>query len=403
VSTEYQYDLASRMTALIYRNALGPLGDLQYGYDAAGNRTSVGGSFARTLLPDGVATSTYDGGNRQLAFGPQTMTFDDNGNLLTQTDPSGTLTYTWDARNRRTGLSGSAVAASFGYDAFGRRAQKTLDGGTTAFLYDGLDIVKETDGAGDASYLRTLGIDEALVRTDAVDSVHFLADALGSTLALTDPTGATATTYTFEPFGRTETTGPGPNPFQYTGRENDGTGLYYYRARYYDPGRSRFVSEDPIGLDGGDINLYAFVANSPLSLIDPSGLDFRPGPRGYGRPWNPGGIPHYHSILPGSAGGALVNPSDPGLFPVTTHDKNPLKGNLCIKCNWSVMRTCAATAPNPATVWSCYLCDQARLNGTPAIAIPSCLQCAGSAAVKYGECFSRACGVGRTEGCGSCR
>jgi YD repeat-containing protein len=52
------------------------------------------------------------------------MTFDDNGNLLTQTDPSGTLTYTWDARNRLTALTGPSLIASFAYDGLGRRAQR---------------------------------------------------------------------------------------------------------------------------------------------------------------------------------------------------------------------------------------------------------------------------------------
>ena len=67
----------------MYRNALGQLGDLQYTYDATGNRVAAGGSFARTLLPDAVATATYDAANRQLAFGAQIMTFDDNGNIFT--------------------------------------------------------------------------------------------------------------------------------------------------------------------------------------------------------------------------------------------------------------------------------------------------------------------------------
>jgi RHS repeat-associated protein len=232
----------------------------------------VGGSFARTLLPDAITSATYDQGNRQLAFGASTMTFDDNGNLLTQTDPSGTLAYTWDARNRLTGLSGGSASASFGYDAFGRRAQKTIDSVTTAFRYDGLDIVKETDGVGDVSYLRTLGIDEVLTRTDSAETGQYLADALGSTMALTDSTGGATTTYTHEPFGRTAVEGTGINAFQYTGRENDGTGLYYYRARYYDPGRGRFISEDPIGFAGGDIDLYPYVIGNPSRWTDPLGL-----------------------------------------------------------------------------------------------------------------------------------
>jgi uncharacterized protein RhaS with RHS repeats len=60
----------------------------------------------------------------------------------------------------------------------------------------------------------------------------FLADALGSPVTLTDATGAPATSYTYAAFGDTATTGaPSANPFQFTGCENDGTGLYYYRAR----------------------------------------------------------------------------------------------------------------------------------------------------------------------------
>jgi len=59
----------------------------------------------------------------------------------------------------------------------------------------------------------------------------------------------------------------------YTGREDDGTGLKYYRARYYHAGLARFISEDPIGLVAGDVNFYVYVANNPLSFIDPLGLD----------------------------------------------------------------------------------------------------------------------------------
>jgi RHS repeat-associated protein len=98
-------------------------------------------------------------------------------------------------------------------------------------------------------------------------------DAIGSTTALTDGTGIVKTKYTYDPFGNTTVTGEtSDNPFQYTGRENDGTGLYYYRARYYSPELQRFISEDPIGLAGGDVNYYAYVWNSPTNWIDPYGL-----------------------------------------------------------------------------------------------------------------------------------
>jgi RHS repeat-associated protein len=61
------------------------------------------------------------------------------------------------------------------------------------------------------------------------------------------------------------------NALQYTGRENDGTGLYYYRARYYDPGLKRFISEDPIGTTAG-LNFYSYVEGNPISFSDPTGL-----------------------------------------------------------------------------------------------------------------------------------
>jgi RHS repeat-associated protein len=78
--------------------------------------------------------------------------------------------------------------------------------------------------------------------------------------------------YAYSPYGETTVLGPDEgNPLQYTGRENDGTGLYYYRARYYDPVLKRFVSEDPIGIDGG-VNTYTYVNGNPITLTAPMGL-----------------------------------------------------------------------------------------------------------------------------------
>jgi RHS repeat-associated protein len=82
------------------------------------------------------------------------------------------------------------------------------------------------------------------------------------------------TSYTYEPFGATGTSGATtPNVLDYSGRESDPTGLKYYRARYYHPQLQRFIGEDPIGFLGGDVNLYAYVRNAPVRFIDPLGLD----------------------------------------------------------------------------------------------------------------------------------
>jgi RHS repeat-associated protein len=69
------------------------------------------------------------------------------------------------------------------------------------------------------------------------------------------------------------TSGASTNPAQYTGRENDGTGLHYYRARYYHPGLQRFISEDPIGNETGEVNFYVYVGNDPINYVDPFGFD----------------------------------------------------------------------------------------------------------------------------------
>ena len=101
----------------------------------------------------------------------------------------------------------------------------------------------------------------------------YLADHLGSTRALVSTGGVILGTITYDSFGKPlETTGTIDTRFLYTGRDYDAdTELYYYRARWYDPQARRFISEDPIGLDGG-INLYAYVGNNPINKIDPWGL-----------------------------------------------------------------------------------------------------------------------------------
>jgi RHS repeat-associated protein len=132
---------------------------------------------------------------------------------------------------------------------------------TTRYLYDGLDIIQERNASGavTANYIRTLNIDEPLTRIKGTVIRHYVTDALGSVIGLTDDTGVLRTTYTYDPFGNVTVSGEASdNPFQYTGRENDGTGLYYYRARYYSPELQRFISEDPIGLEGGDVNFYLY-------------------------------------------------------------------------------------------------------------------------------------------------
>jgi RHS repeat-associated protein len=103
---------------------------------------------------------------------------------------------------------------------------------------------------------------------------YYQQDALGSVSSLTDSAGVTANTYSYDSFGKlTAPSGTVVNPFQYAGRDFDAeTGIYEYRARYYDPTAGRFLSGDPLRFSGGDVNFYAYVRNNPINLIDPFGL-----------------------------------------------------------------------------------------------------------------------------------
>jgi YD repeat-containing protein len=129
---QYGYDNASRLTSITYKqNGTTVLGDLTYEYDQNGNRVKTGGSFARTVIPQAVGTTAYDAANQQTTFADKTLTYDNNGNLQTITDSSGTTTYTWNARNQLTGISGPSVNATFVYDGLGRREKKTINGNPT--------------------------------------------------------------------------------------------------------------------------------------------------------------------------------------------------------------------------------------------------------------------------------
>ena len=260
LAVSYAYDNDSHLTGLTYQAGTNVLGNLSYTYDAMGRRTQVSGSFANTGLPQPIGSATYDAANELTNWNGTNLSYDANGNMLSD----GVNAFSWNARNQLATVNN----VSLQYDAFGRRTQNAAG---TSFLYDGANIVQELSGTTATANELNGGTDEVFTRTDSIGSFTSLKDALGSAIALVDSNGNLQTSYTYDPFGNTTTTGPtSANVFQYTGRENEGNGLYYYRARYYSPQLQRFISQDPIGLRGG-INLYAYAGNNPTTLRDPSG------------------------------------------------------------------------------------------------------------------------------------
>jgi RHS repeat-associated protein len=268
VQVAYGFDNASQLTSIDYSTGGGSLGNLTYSYDTAGRRTKIGGSFAQIALPTAFSSSTVNNANRLTQRGSSTFTYDDNGNMTSD----GTRTYTWNSRNELSSISGGGLSASFLYDSLGRRVRKTINGVATDYLWDGVDVVQEQQGGTPVANMMVGGLDEVFTRTDGSGTQTLLLSAIGSTLGLVGASGSVQTQYSYEPFGGTTSAGiSSSNGTQYAGRENDATGLYYNRARYYAPSLQRFISEDPIEFAGG-INQYAYVENNPINFNDPLGL-----------------------------------------------------------------------------------------------------------------------------------
>ena len=273
VTSNYGYDAIYELTGVTQ----GANTTESYTYDPVGNRLSSLGVSPYSVNVSNELTST-----------PSTSyTYDNNGNMLTKIDTTGTTTYAWDFENRLTSvtLPGTGGTVSFKYDPFGRRIQKSFTTGanpptttTTTYVYDADNLIEQVDlnGAVLARYAEGLNIDEPLAMLRGGATSYYHADGLDSVTSLSNVAGALAQTYAYDSFGKqTSSSGSLTNPFQYTAREFDAeTNLQFSRARYYDPATGRFLSEDPfwINIQDARTSAYAYVSNEPTSATDPLGL-----------------------------------------------------------------------------------------------------------------------------------
>jgi RHS repeat-associated protein len=306
-----------------------------YTFDKVGNH----------LSSVGLDSWLYNSSNQLTSTPATSFSYDNNGNMLTKSDANGTATYAWDFENRLAStFTPGAGITTFRYDPFGRRIQKSGSLGTTIYLYDGANIVAEYDGTGvlAAKYAQGAGVDQPLAMWLGGQVLYHQTDALGSITSLNDATGSSVVSYSYNSFGATTSVGSVINPFRYTGREWDSeTGLYYYRARYYDPTTGRFINEDPVRFWSG-VDFYKYVDNSPPNAVDPSGEQKIYG-NWCGPDWTGG---HKESYDPGhdhlmADGKPYYKPPDDAL------DKACMKHDMCYyncradnKCDKTARKNC---------------------------------------------------------------
>ncbi|HND54131.1 MAG TPA: RHS repeat-associated core domain-containing protein, partial [Pirellulaceae bacterium] len=286
----YTHSADGQLTSVTHTDARLP--NETYGYDAMGNRTST------AQQPSGFSTGA---GNRLQSDGRFNYSYDSEGNLIRETNiaTSEYRVFTWDYRNRLTSVESHSSAGTlidlvrYQYDVLDRRIVKSVDhtpGDSQApevrqYYYDGRQIAIElTISAGapigstptpDVVYLVGEKVDELIAQQKVGGTTTWtLADQQGTIRDLVDQNGALLDHASLDSFGNilAHTATSVDNRFWFTGREFDGeTGLYYYRARYYQPNNGRFISEDSVGFNGGDYNTYRYVRNSPSNANDPSG------------------------------------------------------------------------------------------------------------------------------------
>jgi RHS repeat-associated protein len=273
-TTSYQYDADNQLTQG---------GTLTYGYDANGNRKNTG-----------YTTGT---GNQLTNDGTWTYTYDSEGNLTKKSKGSllETWTYGYDnlhhlvwAEDRQTDGGSLITRMDYKYDVLGNRIdlEVTANSVTTAthFAYDGQNAWADLSGTNVLQMRRlyTDAVDALFARIASSGTVAwYLTDREGSVRDIANnSTGASIDHLDYDGFGNaTETQSSNGDRYKYTARELDAvTKQQYNRGRYYDPGTGRWTSEDPIGFNAGDSNLYRYVGNNPTDATDPSGFQLKKPP-----------------------------------------------------------------------------------------------------------------------------
>ena len=281
VTKTFGYDAMDRLTSVCFQAGTCPGGSdpfIRWTYDGVGNRLTE-------QRPTGTTSYSYDARDRLLSAGATSYTYDQNGNQLS----AGSRTFTWDLANRLKTTTLSPTTTTYTYDGDGNRTQTstgTTNQSKTNFIWDlNLSVpmvVRESNGGGGIYRRYINGLDPLWMSTleNNTNAYYFHYDPLGSVRNVTAQGGATQWTYDYEPYGTTRTqTGSAPPSFlKFAGQYEDPTGLYYLRARQYDASNGRFTAVDPAepSLMTPFTSAYLYAGAQPTVMVDPSGTTFHP-------------------------------------------------------------------------------------------------------------------------------
>ncbi len=228
-------------------------------------------------------SATYDAQDRLLTYGGNSYTYNDHGQLVTKTYPVGVESYEYDELGNLLSVTlPDSTLIEYTVDALGRRVAKKVNGTLVRqWTYqDGLNPVAEYDGSGNLIqqfvYATRMNVPDLIIRGGTTYRV--IADQVGSVRRIVEvSTGAIVQEIAYSPFGKVlSDSSPGWQPFAFAGGLYDQqTKLVRFGARDYDAETGRWTAKDPIGFDGGNANIFAYVAGDPVNNIDPEGLIIR--------------------------------------------------------------------------------------------------------------------------------
>ncbi len=285
-TVNWTYDGIYRLTnESITNDQDGEGGQLTYGLDPVGNRTSASSTVAG-LSP--VAGATFGAGDPDDQLSGEQ--YDPNGNVTS----TGGKSFAYDSENHLMSMAATGTSVALLYDGDGNRVAKTVNGVTTYFLVDDLNptgyaqVVEELAANGTVERQYTYGL-QRISENQQINNTwtpsFYEYDGGGNVRNLTNAAGTVTDSYEYDAFGNSFTvTGTTPNNYLYRGEQYDSDlGLYYLRARYYNPATGRFMSRDPNEpklrdsngrpIDPRELHKYLYTGGDPINWIDSRGRE----------------------------------------------------------------------------------------------------------------------------------